>query len=206
MHAKGRTMRIEHLLATAAGLGCGFVAIAALVHLAPAQSHRREVPPKAALSSDMHLSASIDKVKREVYVSVHNDGPGTYLVALGALFPSSRFQGLRFTLLRDGEQPERVELSFDEPGVLGGNGGPWVAVFTPGAEFDFSFPLESLRLFHSLRTAVADLHERYTLKVDFPGLDPNSELDVAFVRNWRQNQLNAAIPFWQGKLATQVTN
>jgi hypothetical protein len=167
---------------------------------------RRDSPPKAAQSSDIRLTASVNKERKQIDVSLRNNGRGTYLMALGALFPSSRVQALHFVLLRNGRQPEPIDLSFDEPGVVSGNGGSWVAVFTPGAEFDFTFPLQSLRLFHSLRTSVADLHGRYTLKIEFPGLDPNGEMDIAFVRNWRQNQLNAAIPFWQGKLTAQVAN
>jgi hypothetical protein len=57
-----------------------------------------------------------------------------------------------------------------------------VVVLTSGAEFGFSVPLASLRLFDRMRTSVADLkNQHYTLQVSFEGLDPASASDVQFV-------------------------
>jgi hypothetical protein len=206
MHGENRTMRVEHLVAASARLGGGVLIVAALVHLAESQAPRRDAAPRVSQSSDIHLAASINRERNQIDVALRNDGGGTYLVPLGSLFPSSRFQRLRFELSRSGKEAEPLVISFDEPGVVSGNGGSWVAVFTPGSQFDFTFPLQSLRLFRRIRTSVADLHGPYTLRIDFAGLDPNSEPDIAFVRNWPQKQLNATIPFWRGKLTVEVAD
>lgn len=164
------------------------------------------VPVNTAKSPDIHLNARLDTQKNQLYVALRNDGSHTYLLPMGELFQFSRSENLSFALLREKLNPEPLVLSFDGPGVIGGKGSEWIVVVTPGTEYGFSFPLQSLRLQRDMRTSVADLRSLYALQIDFRGIDPNSGSNTLFIWNWPHKELEAAIPFWQGKVTVKVKN
>lgn len=156
-------------------------------------------------SPAIRLAAVLDERGENIHFAIRNEGDDTFIVPVGFLLPSSRVHRVSLALLRQGTAPERLVLSYDEPGLVAGAMSSWVVVLTSGAEFGFSVPLASLRLFDRMRTSVADLkNQHYTLQVSFEGLDPASASDIQFVWSWPHRQLNASIPFWHGQITTKV--